>query len=236
MPARSGPQLSLPHECLAPLGESAHGSAMRTRPWQVCLLLFEEMELEDVAGLLWVLSEAGRNWNWRPFQVTTVASQPGLVSTRSQLSVQASRSFAEVSSAEILLVPGGFGARLAARSADTVAWVQAVSKTAEHWATLGYGSGLLAAAGLLDGKRVAGSPELLAAFSEFGSKAQFTEEPAVVEDAPLLSAARSALAHELGLALVRRILGAKQEHTLRTHLGLPPPPLRIAMPTVVRLP
>ena len=62
---------------------------VRTSSRNFAVLLFDEVDLYDVACLMQVASVAGRHYNWRPFRLLSVARQAGLVETRSQLRVEA---------------------------------------------------------------------------------------------------------------------------------------------------
>ena len=46
---------------------------MRTKARRVIVVVFDEVELLDVAAPLEVLSTAGRRWNFRPYKVEVVA-------------------------------------------------------------------------------------------------------------------------------------------------------------------
>ena len=49
---------------------------MRTRPYRLAVVAFDEMDLLDVAGPLEVLSTAGRKWNWRAVKESWPLSWP----------------------------------------------------------------------------------------------------------------------------------------------------------------
>jgi transcriptional regulator GlxA family with amidase domain len=84
---------------------------MRTKARRVVVVVFDEVELLDVAAPLEVLSTAGRRWNFRPYKVEVAAQQAGLVSTRNQMRIEAATRLADAAPAEIVIVPGGYGAR-----------------------------------------------------------------------------------------------------------------------------
>src|SRR5688572_11207734 len=88
--------------------------SVRTSSRNLAVLLFDEVELWDVASVMHVTALAGRHWNWRPFRLTTAAVAPGLIETRSQVRLEAAFGLESCPAPEILFVPGGYGARLAA--------------------------------------------------------------------------------------------------------------------------
>jgi transcriptional regulator GlxA family with amidase domain len=185
----------------------------------VALVLFDELELLDVAGVLQALSQAGRQWNWRPFKIVTVAARAGMVSTRSQLRIEATTDFAGCPEPELVIVPGGYGARTASDDAAIVDFVRARAPRAELTAALGHGLLLLARAGLLDGQEVAASLELGALLAEAAPSARLAAEQPVVESGKLVTAHSGAPSIELGLCIIRRLLGPKQASAVAAALA-----------------
>ena len=92
---------------------------MRTSSRQVSVLLFDEVELLDFCAPVEVLSTAGRHYNFRPFKITTTSVAAGLIDTRNQVQVQATCALGACPPADVLLVPGGYGARKALASNAT---------------------------------------------------------------------------------------------------------------------
>lgn len=195
---------------------------MRTSSRNLAVLLFDEVELWDVAAVMHVASMAGRHWNWRPFRLLPTAERSGLIATRSQLRLEASHGLADCPEPEILFVPGGYGARLAAKNAAITDWCARIWPRLTLALTLGTGAAVLGAAGVLGDAEVAVSAEnrdwLLGEFPG----ARWTEENGVVRSSSgkLLSVASGAHSLELGLGLVESCLGARLARTLRTNLGL----------------
>jgi transcriptional regulator GlxA family with amidase domain len=195
---------------------------VRTSARTVALLLFPEVELLDVASIAQILSMAGRQWNWRPFRVVPVSKEPGLVETRSQIEVASATSFDACPLPEILIVPGGYGARRAAYDAETVAFAARVGADATHLVAVGSGIGVLAAAQLLDGVRVAVSADAQPWIGELGPSARLDVDAKLVRDGRVATAARSGRAVDLALTLVEAVLGEKQLRPILAELGLPP--------------
>ncbi len=193
---------------------------MRTRSRSVALLLFDEVELLDVAATLAVLSSAGRKWNWRPFKVTTVATRAGRITTRNQLVVEATGTLDDCPEPELLVLPGGYGARRMARDAALVDWVRKAGSSAELVLTVGYGGLLAAGAGLADDQELAVPVDAGELLAEVAPRARPAAVNAgVVESGHLLSAAHSALALDVALAAVARLLGQGQARSVAAALG-----------------
>jgi transcriptional regulator GlxA family with amidase domain len=208
-------------------------------------LLFDEVELWDVAAVMQVASLAGRHWNWRPFRLLPTAEKAGLIETRSQLRLEAQYTLGNCPEPEILLVPGGYGARRAARNALVTDWCARVWPRLELALAIGSGVLVLGAAGLIDGEEVAVSAENLESFSAELPKTRCIDPKSLdpktgdpkhgdsngVLRSPsgkLLSCAGGSTALELGLALVERCLGARLAGNLRLSV-LPPATTRLEL-------
>lgn len=183
---------------------------MRTRSWTVELVLFDEVELVDVAGAVQALTLAGRQWNWRPFKIVPVAAARGSVATRNQLRLEASEDFVSCPATEIVLVPGGYGARAAADDERTVAHVRERAAAATLCTAVGQGVLLLARAGVIGDAEVALSRELAPALLEIAPAARVDTRRRVVESGRLLTAPGGTTSIDLGLSIVARLCGKKQ--------------------------
>lgn len=213
--------------------------SVRTSSRNFAILLFDEVELLDVASMMQVASLAGRHYNWRPFRLLPVARATGLIDTRSQLRLEAKFSFEDCPAPELLFVPGGYGARRAAEDASTVDWCRKVAPGATLTLALGAGVAVLGAAGLLEGASVATTNDTRAWLAGNLANTRLDEpEPIVAAlGGKLLTAASSGYGVELALAMVERQLGKKLATAVRTQLGavavarieLPEPPA-ITMP------
>lgn len=111
-------------------------------------LLFDGFELLDVFGPLEVLGHMKDE-----FRVLLVGPEAGPVA-----SVQGPRVLADVCRdacppLDVLLVPGGIGTRAAVEDAALLAWIRERSEAAAVVMSVCTGSGLLARAGVLDGRR-----------------------------------------------------------------------------------
>lgn len=196
---------------------------MRTSSRNFAVLLFDEVELWDVAAIMQVASLAGRHWNWRPFRLLPTALGVGLVETRSQIRLEASVALADCPPPEIVFVPGGYGARRAAQNAAVVSWCAQVCAHAELTLAVGAGAMLLGAAGLLEGEEIAVTPASRQWLEPALPNARCKESDAIVVAAggKLMTVSESRHGVDLALAAVERFLGPKLTANLRASLGHP---------------
>jgi transcriptional regulator GlxA family with amidase domain len=186
----------------------------------VAVVLFDEVELLDVAGVASVLGAAGRQWNYRPFRIVPVGKQAGAVDTRSQIRIEARSLFRDCPTPELVVVPGGYGARRALGDAEIVGYLRDVAPSVTQFLSVGNGALLLAAADLTADLDVVVPTEIAAALTELSP----TTRPDVVarfrESGKVLSAGAAAGAIDAALHLVSKLLGKKQAETVALSLGI----------------
>lgn len=128
-------------------------------PRPVVLAAFPDAQILDVAGPLEVFATASRllarEAGARPgYRVELVAREAGRLPTSSGLDLWASRAFGEVREPiDTLMVAGGQGTEAALAEGSLVAWLRRTAPAARRVASVCSGAFLLAAAGLLDGRR-----------------------------------------------------------------------------------
>jgi len=111
-------------------------------------LLYEDFELLDLFGPLEMFGNMQG-----AVTVRTVADRPGLVRSAQGPRVHADHGLEDCPPLDLLLLPAGIGTRTQVESARLVDWLRACSGELEVAMTVCTGSALLAAAGLLDGRR-----------------------------------------------------------------------------------
>lgn len=196
---------------------------VRTSSRNFAVLLFDEVELWDVAAVMQVASVAGRHWNWRPFRLIPTAARAGLIETRSQIRLEATVALPDCPKPEIVFVPGGYGARRAAEDSAVTQWCSEVCASAELTLAIGAGAMVLGAAGLLEGAEIAATRESREWLATALPNTSVRESDAIVVtgNGRFMTAASSTHGVELALAAVERFLGVKLTANLRSSLGHP---------------
>jgi transcriptional regulator GlxA family with amidase domain len=109
---------------------------------------------------------------------------------------------------DTLLVAGGRGTREAVGDAALVAWVAHASSRADRTAAVCTGAFLLAAAGLLDGRRATTHWRYCEALARRYAQVDVDPDPVFVRDGPVWTSAGVTAGIDLALALVEDDLGA----------------------------
>jgi putative intracellular protease/amidase len=114
----------------------------------VGVILFDRFELLDVFGPI-------EMFGCHPelFRVELLGPNEGPVASAQGPCVIAQRSYQAALPCDIVLVPGGIGTRQLADDPPFLAWLEAWAGRATYVTSVCTGSGVLAAAGLLDGFR-----------------------------------------------------------------------------------
>ncbi|MCW3834662.1 DJ-1/PfpI family protein [Sphingomonas canadensis] len=118
-------------------------------PLHIAFLLFPGVTQLDLTAPAQVLSRLGGA------RLDLVAKTRDPVPTDAQFPLLPTAAFADVPRTDILCVPGGFGTVAAMEDAETIAWLKQVGADARWVTSVCTGSLLLAAAGLLAGRRAA---------------------------------------------------------------------------------
>jgi len=126
---------------------------------RVVMLAFPDAQVLDVAGPLEVFARTSR-WLAEAglgaapaYDIELTAAQAGPLPTSGGLALTVARPFAEVGEGDTLLVAGGIGWEAAAADPATLAWLRRGAERAARVGSICTGALVLAAAGLLAGRR-----------------------------------------------------------------------------------
>ena len=173
-------------------------SATRT----VGAVLFPGFELLDVFGPLEMFGVLEAH-----FDVVTIAETPQPVSSAQGPSVAVDRTFDTPGKLDLLLVPGGRGTRVEADNSVMLKFLAETYPRLEFLASVCTGSGVLAAAGLLDGRRATSNKLNFAWASSQGQNTDWLAEARWVEDGNVWTSGGVAAGMDMSLALIARLLG-----------------------------
>jgi len=180
------------------------------------ILLYDGFTALDAIGPYEVLRSVP---GW---EVEFVAKQRGEVRTDSGVvGLTADRSLEEAGAAEILLVPGGMGTRRTMEDEEILSWLRRADENSKWTTSVCTGSLLLAAAGLLEGKRASGHWAWLEPLRAFGA------DPVggrYVEDGKTITAAGVSVGIDMALYLVGREVGPEVAQAIQLGIEYDPDP------------
>lgn len=174
---------------------------------QIAIALFERFTALDAVGPYETLSRMPGA------ETVFVAHRPGPVrNDNGSLALVADRAFADVPEPDVLVVPGGPGQSDHMADEALLGWLRSADATSTWTTSVCTGSLLLAAAGLLKGRRATSHWLALAELERFGAAA--TGER-VVFDGKYVTAAGVSSGIDMGLALIGRIAGTERAQAVQ---------------------
>jgi transcriptional regulator GlxA family with amidase domain len=178
------------------------------RRLRVAILAFDDCQLLDVTGPLQVFAtatELGAEHAFPGYDVEVVARDGGLVRTTSGLAFTTSPLVR--SRAGTLLLPGGRGVHTAAQDPQLLRWIVREAATAERICSVCTGAFLLAATGLLDGRRAVTHWKFCERLVRSYPQVRVERDPIFIRDGPCWTSAGIAAGIDLALALVEADAG-----------------------------
>jgi transcriptional regulator GlxA family with amidase domain len=195
-------------------------------PRQIAILVYPGVQsldftgpLEVFAGAQRLIEQSGRHERGYEVRLFSVDGRP--LETSSGLTVTPHASLAAAPAAiDTLIVAGGYGRKRAATDRAQLEWIAATSATVRRTASVCTGAFLLAAAGLLDGRRAtthwASAGELAARYPQV----DVDPEPIFLRDGPIWTSAGVTAGMDLALALVEEDLDRDAALQIARHLVL----------------
>ena len=183
---------------------------------EIALLLYDKLAPLDAVGPFEVLR------NVPGWEVRTVAKEKGPVrSEDGSLALVADYELGEITTPDLVLVPGGAGSRPLIHDEELLDWLRLVDRSTKWTTSVCTGSLLLGAAGLLEGKRATSNWLLLDAMRQFGA------DPVggrFVEDGKVITAAGVTAGIDMALHLVAREVGPEVAQAIQLGIEYDPDP------------
>jgi transcriptional regulator GlxA family with amidase domain len=178
--------------------------------------LFEGITALDVVGPYEVLARLPGA------EVRFVGEKVGPIRTDNQvLGIIADHARTDVTSADVLVVPGGFATRNLERDAALLEWIRAIDTTSTWTTSVCTGSMLLAAAGLLEGKQATTHWASLERLREYGA---IPTSERVVEQGKYVTAAGVSSGIDMALTLAGAIAGEEVAQAIQLSIEYDPQP------------
>jgi transcriptional regulator GlxA family with amidase domain len=169
----------------------------------VGVLLFEGFEVLDVFGPVeaWGMLASAADW-----RVVTTAESAGPVASAQSIRAVADHALDECPPLDVLVVPGGRGTRTLVHNETAMDWLRARSAKATLTTSVCTGAGLLARAGLLDGRRATTNKASFAWVVEQGPRVEWVREARWVEDGPFFTSAGVSAGIDMTCAAIAKLV------------------------------
>ncbi len=169
---------------------------------KVGAVFFEGFELLDIFGPLEMFGVLNNH-----FTLLSVAEQDGAVVSAQKSRAFMDQTFADAGQFDVLLVPGGIGTRAQAKNSVMLDFLRRQAAGAEIVASICTGAGVLAAAGLLDGRRATTNKMAWAWPVSQGPNVTWVPQARWVEDGKFFTSGGVAAGIDMALAVIERLVG-----------------------------
>ncbi|MEA2524481.1 MAG: hypothetical protein QOF73_1708 [Thermomicrobiales bacterium] len=182
------------------------------RPMTVGILIFDEVEVLDFCGPFEVFASASATGEAprderRLFTVLTIAEENRTIHCRGGLLVQPHHTLADHPPLDILVVPGGYGTRRELSNPVVLDWIAAQDKQTSLTTSVCTGAFLLAADGLLDGKRATTHWASIDWLREHYPAIDVRADERVVDEGHIVTSAGVSAGIDMALHVVARLHG-----------------------------
>jgi transcriptional regulator GlxA family with amidase domain len=175
------------------------------------VLAYPAVQLLDVTGPVQVFASANDvvadTGGTRPYDLRVVAQGGEGVTASAGVTLAAGPLTKPGTALDTLVVAGGEGAEAAAENPILVEWVRERAAQARRVASICTGAFLLAAAGLLDGRRATSHWKYCAKLAQRFPAVRVEADPIFVRDGPVWTSAGVTAGIDMALALVEEDLG-----------------------------
>jgi transcriptional regulator GlxA family with amidase domain len=183
---------------------------------RIAILVFDGLTALDAVGPYEVLSRLPDS------ELTFVAKEPGTKRTDTgALGINADLAIAEIPEPDIVVVPGGEGNRPLMSDAQVLDWLRGAHETSTWTTSVCTGALVLAAAGILEGRRATTHWAYIDRLRELGAEPVAER---VVEDGKILTGAGVSAGIDMALTLASRVGGEKVAQAIQLGIEYDPAP------------
>lgn len=177
--------------------------------WSVGIFLFNEVEVLDFAGPFEFFSIT-KVHEEKPFTVYTVSQNGEMITARNGLKVKPDYSIEDLPPVDILIIPGGKGARENEVKNDIVInWVRQQMKEVKLMTSVCTGALLLAKAGLLEGLKATTHWASIQTFKKDFPNVEVMENVKFVDEGHIITSAGISAGINISFHIVKNLLGVE---------------------------
>jgi len=169
---------------------------------RIGIVLFDGFEVLDVFGPVELFDHLPEH-----FELQLLGPVAGPVESAQKTEVVANYAYDQAPVCDIVLVPGGIGTRRLVKDDAFLARLRELAAESRYVTSVCTGSGVLAAAGLLDGYRATSNKRAFGWASSQGTSVEWIPEARWVEDRDRWTSSGVAAGMDMTLALIERLHG-----------------------------
>lgn len=137
--------------------------------------------------------------------MTVVGEKAGVVVSNQGPKVVADATMEEIQSADVIVVPGGWGTRREVQNEAFLESLRSLATRSKYITSVCTGSAILAKAGLLDGRRATSNKRAFSWVAEQSSKVHWERRARWVEDGYYFTSSGVSAGMDMTLALIERL-------------------------------
>ncbi len=172
-------------------------------------ILFGDFELLDLYGPLEMFGNIGPE-----LTIVTIAEHAGPVRSAQGPSTLADSSFANAPALDLILVPGGFGTFEQQENTAMLDFLKATAATAEVVMSVCSGSGILAHAGLLDGRKATSNKLFFGAITGSSTAVDWQKDARWVEDGNIFTSSGVSAGTDMSLGVIAKLYGTERAKSI----------------------
>ncbi|WP_242275777.1 DJ-1/PfpI family protein [Bacillus cereus group sp. BfR-BA-01445] len=177
--------------------------------WSVGIFLFNDVEVLDFAGPFEVFSVTEANEE-KPFTVYTVSQNGEMITARNGLKVKPDYSIENLPPIDILIIPGGLGAReYEIKNEVVIKWIRQQMKEVKLMTSVCTGALLLAKAGLLEGVKATTHWASIQIFKKDFPNVEVIENVKFVDEGHIITSAGISAGINMSFHIVKNLLGVE---------------------------
>ena len=182
---------------------------------KIVILVFDNYTALDIVGPYEVLARIPDS------EILFLAEKKGIYKDRYGLGLSVEHSIDEISSADVLLIPGGGGINELVENHKILDWVIEMDQHTEWTTSVCTGSLLLGAAGLLKNKKATTYWKRISQLKEY---AAVPLESRYIQDGKIITSAGVSAGIDMALFLVSKMLGEKTAKAIQVQIEYDPMP------------
>jgi transcriptional regulator GlxA family with amidase domain len=185
------------------------------------ILIFDGAEEMDFVGPWEVLRSALEVVPNK--RVLTVSERPEPIICEKGMRVIADATYSNAPALDVILVPGGSGARRQVENPVTVTWLRSVAESCKVISSVCTGTFLLVGAGIVQGQRVTTHHDSIEHLRTWGN-AEVVSGVRFIQDGKFVTAAGVSSGIEMSLWLSGKLFGSQAEAYARNYIAYDTPP------------
>ena len=185
-------------------GRASEAAPAQAVPRRVDFVLFDGFQLLDVFGPVDLIGRFPEQ-----IEVRYLAAKSGAVRSSQGTDVLATLAYSDAGAPDIVMVPGGAGARALVEDQEFLGWLGAWASGATLVTSVCTGSAVLAAAGLLEGYRATSNKRSFGWVSSLGENVEWVRQARWVEDRTRWTSSGVAAGMDMTVALLATIVGTE---------------------------